>query len=264
MAWDIFKTAFADVFNRFGLAVKITLVPFFILMAMSAILIGVGWSNFSFSNNAGPQFSLLVFFIGFLIIVASIILFAWAAISWHRATLLNETVGFIPSLSGLPVGRYIGYSILIVLILVVASFVVVMLIGLVSAPFLPGLSGSNFMFISVVTLLIGSIAGIVLQYFWLRLAVILPGIAVDRPLGIGDGWHETREYAGPIFWLAAIITAITTGFSLLLLPIQMASPTFSFILQIPFNFIFFIFGISVMTEVYKRTAHVETVGDVFD
>lgn len=264
MAWDMFKSALAEIFRNFGTAIKITIIPFLILIAMIGGIAGILYTNFAITSSGGPQFGLLMFFLGLMVVVVALILFAWTAISWHRAILMGENVGLIPSLSGLPIGRYIGNSILIGLILIIPAVVVMFFVGIVASSVLTTMPPSNFTLITVMTTLVGAVARIFLQFLWLRMAIILPAIAVDRAMGIGDGWSATSNISGAIFGVSVIMTVVTTGLSLALIPFQFTAPIIVMILQIPFNFLVFIFGISIVTEIYKRVFPTDDSAGVFE
>jgi len=198
MAWDMFQSAIAEIFRRFVTALKITIVPFLIMLAMFGGIGAIFYTNFAI-------------------------------------TIIMALVAFLASL----------------------------VLGGLVAGMITTLSLSSFASIQVTTILIGGVAGVILQFIWLRMATILPGIAVDRTMATGEGWSGTAEIAGQIFLLSVIINVITIGFSLLMIPLQLVSPVLAVILQIPFNFLFLIFGISILTEIYKRTFHTDPVGDVF-
>ena len=100
----------------------------------------------------------------------SLAVYAVFAVRWHRFFLHDDRESVFSEIFSARDWRFIGYTLLLFY-----SPLVPML-----APLL--ISG----FVSVLI----SIAGFVLLFVMTRFSLVLPGTAVDRPLGLGEAWHK--------------------------------------------------------------------------
>lgn len=113
----------------------------------------------------------------------------WIAVAWHRFTILGERpVSAIPPLRVGGIMRYLGWSILIGLIL--------MVMGTMALSIVSGIVGPSF----ATPLLV--FVGFAMFYGFLRLSPVLPASALDRRLKLGAAWGATAPIASAIVQLA--------------------------------------------------------------
>lgn len=126
----------------------------------------------------------------------------WIAVSWHRFLLLGEiNPSFLPALKGRHILSYIWRTFIIFLLIVLAMIIPVIIIAALSyAGFLPrGFIATG------VPILSGIIAYVVL----LRLSLVLPAVALDKPFSSSVSWKATKPVFGGIVFVSVVIIAIS-------------------------------------------------------
>ena len=250
MAWQIVKHAFAMIFNNFGQAVKVSVIPFVILMAVAALLLavaGVPWDLMrgEFDVNEIPQVSGLAVLLIIALVVFAFFTFGWIAVSWHRFILREEYTALIPAVSGRPIWGYVGKSILLGLLLSLIAIPVSMLLGLLFFP-LMGASAEPGIFAFIFALVLGSILG----FLWFRWAISLPAKAVGEDMTFSTAWATTAPLAGIIFQVTLITVALNLAASFLLAFALNEIPAVSLVLELAVNWLSTMIGISVLTTLY--------------
>ena len=169
------------------------------------------------------------------------------AVRWHRFFLLDEHESVFSGIFAARNWRFLGYTLL-----------------LTFAPFVPVLV---FLFISGFVSSLFSTPSLILFFVMIRFSLVLPGTAVDRPIGLGEAWRglggNTWRYIGAIIPVA--IPMIIAGFILnLLVPIWFASMdgggpgslmTFLVVrnlVNIILTFFVIAFGITVLSKTYRH------------
>jgi len=264
---DIFMTALRRIFENFNVALKVSIVPFFIGTAASIAVFGalglggmmLGDATFDPESlfASGPGIGIAV--LGMILLaVFWLFIFAWIAVSWHRASLENSPVSFIPQFSGLPLGRYIMRTILLGLVLLVTFIVVGVVFGLVAA----GLAQIGI----VGAIILGLIGLFLLIYFtamWFRMASTLPGIALGHRPAFGDGWSQTEDIKRDIFWAALATLIFSFLIGLVQIPFAFI-PLLAFVVSIFLSWLQTILGVSMLTEIYRRTTYRPSNTEIFE
>jgi hypothetical protein len=131
--------------------------------------------------------------INLIMAVLYFIAFAIIAVAWHRYILLNEQPdGLVPSFDRSRLLAYIGYSLLIGVILVVIAIIIGIITGILAA--LIGYIGVGIGLLGYVFMLIGSY----------RLSPMLPAAAVGKSMTLRQAWDATAGANGPIIVLAIL------------------------------------------------------------
>lgn len=239
MALQLVKHAFWMIFNNLNEALRASAVPLLILLALNI----VGGAFFAVTvdpampmTNSGDMLSSLL--IGLLLIVVTVFVFGWVAVTWHRFILREEYPGVIPVIADRPIWPYIWKSFLIGLIIALCLIPIMMVLT-------PIISTMGFGGILVA----GFVAGLVLSYIWLRFAIVLPGTAVGAPLGIGKGWGITKPLSGSIFGVAVILGLINTVLTLVTTPIA-GIPIIGFLISSAGTWLTIMLGLSILTTLY--------------
>lgn len=135
------------------------------------------------------------------------------AVAWHRQLLLGEPLGQRPAPFRAEVARYLAYTVVIVLLLGVASVLLTVvvavpgvLLGLAAGPGTEGPAGPSW-------LAFGVVVGIASLLVAMRLQLVLPAAATgDRRVTLAWSWRATRGNA----W------RLLAGFALVTLPVSLA------------------------------------------
>ena len=251
MAWQIVKHAFQMIFNNFGQAVRVSLVPSVLLIAAWAVLLAVsGVPMAAFGGNPEAAdfsnvslLSLLLIFAGlaFTMFVAG-----WVAVAWHRFILLEEYSGFVPATSGRPIWGYVGKSLLLGLIITLAAIPLSFIVGFLAAGSLT-VAGQ---IPTPVAIIAGLALGAIIGFLWFRLAICLPAKAIGDDMTFGQAWAASARLSGTIFGMTLIIVALNIGAGVILGALFGGVPVISVVLEIAINWLSTMVGISVLTTLY--------------
>lgn len=174
-------------------------------------------------------------------IVILVVAFSLIAVTWHRFILLEEYPGVVPSMGGKPIGAYIGKSILLALLMLLIMVPTVMVVGLIASPFI----SMSLMLGGIVFALI---AGVIFGYFWLRFAICLPAVSVNRQMGIRDSWSQSAPHSGTIVGVAVLLVLVNI---VLGIPAQLAGANVvGLVLNLIATWITLMLGISILTTLY--------------
>jgi len=238
MGWDIVRHSFAMLFRNLPSALRISLGPLAIALLGAALVIsslGVSAAQIAFDMARGtlsPQVALAVILLTALFVVVS----AWIAVSWHRFILLEEYPGLLPALAGRPIGAYLGRTVILALVMIVAMLPALVILGLLTALFGPGLLS-----------ILGIGLALYFSFVWLRVGLVLPATAVGKPLGVGESWRVTAPHANAILGAGALMIVLNSGIGLVsaLLPLSL-----SLVLDVIVSWITLMIGTSLLTTLY--------------
>jgi hypothetical protein len=240
------RHAVNSVRNNIAYAFRISWPWYAVLVPLSFAMFGLAGLFALGTSSMSP------FFLAFLVLaLVSLVAFASIAVNWHRYILLDE----------MPKGRevfrlddktwrYFGNLLLILLILVGACLLVMLPLSILAA----STNAAEFSVV-LIALIILPIAGILS----LRLSVKLPAIALGRrDFLLKDAWSVTQANILPLFFIALFQIVFFFGFVLVMLLLQYtigtASPAIwdivGTVLQMAVNWIFTIFGITILTSLY--------------
>ncbi len=202
LGWKIIFHASSMIFRNISMALKIFSVPFIgmIVALLGSTVVG----QFLGLNSPAPMI--------FAVVVASIVLLLWGVVAWHRYILLEERpVGLIPMFNFRLIAGYFWRGVLLGLVTIpfflVLAFVGRLFLGAGSLEL--GQSASNFLTptssIQVFQLLTWAIT-VVLLVVVMRLSLILPAYALDRPIGMGESWEETH---GAMFAIVVLVICLS-------------------------------------------------------
>jgi hypothetical protein len=132
------------------------------------------------------------------------------------------------------------------LLMVIVALPISVVAGFIMAPVMSG----SAMAVALIGLLITVGLGAVLSYFWFRVAVILPGTALGKPLTVGRGWAATAGIKGAIFSAALILVLLNVGVTILLGPIMAGMPIVGTLINLAVNWVTLMVGVSILTTLY--------------
>ena len=204
-------------------------------------------------------------------VIAAVVFFSWSvslvAIAWHRFILLEEyPSGFIPYRRAFKIGRYFWVGVGISLLAALVVGLIGGILGLAFGPlFMNSLAnatqGSSLQFIGA-SLLIGLILGVIVAVIYLRMALVLPAIALNENMTIGEAWGATGGYTGAILMLALVLATINVVVSILLEMVLGGNVDawFSMAVSGLYQWFFFMLNISVLSTLY---GHIVQKRDIF-
>ena len=244
MGWTIVAHSFALLFRNLGAALKVSLGPFAVTLVFGALAVlaaggtPAGFAATMAGAEAPPALALAVI----AALVAVVFASAWVAIAWHRFVLAEENPSFLPQIPRKSLGGYVWRSFTLGLMMVVVAFPLSAMGGVVMT--LTGLSG-----LILAELLVAFVVATALSYLWLRMAIVLPAVAMGRPLLLSQAWAAGAPYAGEILKAAAILVGlnlvITRMLELIAFPLWISA-----IAQLGLSWITIMAGTSILTTLY--------------
>jgi hypothetical protein len=250
MGWDIVRHSFSMLFRNIGNALRISIGPIILALVASVAIVGIlqispariAWelSTNSISGNTGLAVLLLL--------LLYIFVSAWIAVAWHRFILLEDYPGLLPAVSGRPIMPYIGKTLMLGLVMMLALIPALLVIGLLSAVFDP--TSGLFSIIGIGLMLYFS-------YMWLRFGLVLPATAVGRPMGVTESWRATAPHANAILGTGALLIVINTGASVVS---SVMPQTIALVLDLIVSWITLMIGTSVLTTLYGVIVERRTLG----
>ena len=235
IAWKLFKHAFGMLWRNLGSALKISLIPFAVIMTVFGLFFGTMVAGAGPYGPAAPPTGGM-----FAMIVVGIVCGTAIAVNWHRFVLLNEPAGWVPRLHGVRIIAYLLQLVLIGLLLGggfgIASVVASLLMTGGGAVALLGA-------ILMLALMVFALAA-----YW-RLGASLPGAALDDGAGIGETWRATKGNLGTFVVLALILF----GFAIAIGVVQMLAmfvPLIGILIYLAVEWFLGMLGLSLLTTVY--------------
>ena len=183
---DTAVDSFRFVFSNLGRFFVLAWLPLVIDVALSMT------SDFLTETRSGETRSLADWVSYFVLLAASLAMYAVFAVRWHRFFLLDERKSVFTDVLGARNWRFLGYT----LLLTYAPFVPVLIVFFVGfETFLSwaesGVGGMTRMVISILTGLY-LLAAVTLFTILLRFYLVLPATAVNQPLTLGKAWDIMR------------------------------------------------------------------------
>lgn len=262
----IFSHSLRQVTGSLGVAIKVSgwLVAIYVIIGGMFYWLRPDWLIALLNQDAKGMENAADFSGGslglfFLLVIALSIFLLWAislvAIAWHRYILLEEIPqGIIPYRMGFHVGRYFWYGLGISLLAVLAVGIVSGILGMIFGPFFmstmgnaAGAPGGGAFAIGFLS---GLIVGIVITVLYLRMALVLPAVALDERLTIGQAWVETSGYTGAIIVLALVLAFINTVVPMVINVAFAELIWLDLALSGLFQWFFFMLNISVLSTLY--------------
>ncbi|MFQ6546920.1 hypothetical protein AADZ90_003130 [Aestuariibius sp. 2305UL40-4] len=176
-----------------------------------------------------------VFYVG-LTVCIEMVFIAWLAVPWHRYVLLSERQGWRASIPGRATLSYALWAVL----LIAGAFLPVIAL----APF--GWLGGGFPFV------VGILAfGLVLfgLYVGFRLSLVLPSIAVGRPLRLAEVWSLTGPHRAVIAGVLALIIGVYLLVGWVGILLESLHPAL-IVAATPLSWLSLLFDVSVLTTLY--------------
>ena len=235
LGWTLFAKAVTLVTDNLALALRVSAVPYLLVVAATVWAHSVAPEAVrgGFDPASADPGALWAAFVPMLaILVAGV----WIAVAWHRATLLGEESGWVPPLHGGLVLGYLGRSLLLAIVVGLATSLAGAVAGLLVLPLLGG-AGVG---------VIGAVAFFVAMILFYRLAVVLPAGAVGAPLTVAEAWGATRGHTNTVVALA-LLTAVL-GF-VLQLPVA-AGGGFALVYLLVVQWAELMIAVSVLTVLY--------------
>jgi hypothetical protein len=246
--------------RNLGPALRVSLGPVLIALAITAILAALGLGSFGALMATGgemteeealaavSQFGWGTVFGSIIAAVVWLFALSWVAVAWHRHVLLEEKTGLLPPLRQDLVWPYLGRTILLSLILVLLSIPVAFGLGLLLA------ISDSF----VMLFIVGVLTWLALGWVAMRLSLALPARAVDRPMGFGESWNATAPASGGILVIVLVLGVINVILGWLI-PAIFGVGVVAAILSLVVQWFTAMLGLSVLTTLYGHLVERRTL-----
>jgi len=168
----------------------------YLIYAIPALILGLVFPTPSRDANPEATLGAMAGFApaGIIVGLLALVMVVWLAVAWHRYILLEEVpTGPLPAFNQSRILAYIGFSILLGLILFAVSLVVTLVLS-------PLLFLGPVVFAIVTSIVVVAIA-LVVDF---RLGLVLPAKALGQALTFGEAWRATAGQTGTIFVLALV------------------------------------------------------------
>jgi len=194
-----------------------------------------------------------------LSLVIALISSASIAVAWHRYGLLGDQPGLIHLTFGKIEGVFLAKSIMLGVLVALVTMAIVLIGSVIGVPAITGAVVVIAMFFIIPT--------------FMRLSLILPATAVERPLSLGEAYRISEGLGWRMFFASAVlslpfavvtillqllITQAAGGLPLILIQLK------ALILNVLLQIIVTVLGLSVLTSGYRmamdRDQHGATTG----
>lgn len=190
--------------------------------------------------------------------IAAAVFIFWAAsliaIVWHRYILLEEMpIGTIPYRKEFRIGRYFWYGVGVTLLTLIVGMVIGGFLLMILGPGAMSSLEANQLGGGLALGIIGAlITGIIVTVFYLRMALILPAVALEEGLTIGKAWEASKGYSGAIAGAAVMLTIlnIVVGFIFEFLLAFGLPELLVSVFDLAFNWFYFMLNISILSTLY--------------
>jgi len=261
----IFNHSLRQVLGNFGMAVRISwwLVLIIAVLYATAKTMLPRWFLEAIKGNEVMAADISdadsgAVLLSVAIAIAALVFVCWSisliAIVWHRFILLEEyPEGTIPYRSEFQIGQYfwvgVGISLLAVMVVGLVSGFIAMIVG----PFFAGSMGQPAGFGSIGGgLAVGILVGILIAVLYLRLALVLPALALGERLKMGQAWEISARYTGAIIVLAMMLAFINV-----VVPMGLSLASWFFLpgwlyvtLTLAYDWFYFMLNISILSTLY--------------
>ena len=258
----IFSHSLRQVTGNFGMAIKLSGWLVLIYAAafgtlylatpnlLSATLIQDPYGVQGAAATAGSD---SVFFL-LLFVLAAVFMF-WGisvvAIAWHRYILLEEVPrGIIPYRKEFPVGRYFWYGVGVSLLAVLAVAIISAILGRAIGPYFLQVLQAPSGGASIGAFLLGLFVGTIALMLYLRMALVLPAVALEGQLNIRQAWTTTSGHAAAIVVVALILALINVVVPPMINLVTAALPLMNSALNGLYQWFYFMLNISVLSTLY--------------
>lgn len=248
--WHIFTHSAGLVFRNLDAALRLSWLPYLAhVAAQFYLLANPGLMERAEAGAALPPGDTGPYALFLLLQLAALVASLWIAVNWHRFVLLEEVPrGGLPPFRGRLMLGYLGRSVMISLLLVVALFILAIPAGLLMGA-LPG---------AVLPLLFAVATGVL--YIFLRLGVILPGGALGQRISLHQAWQATGRESAAIAMLA-LLSVLAIG--LLMVPDIFAGGGLSLLSTLyglAVGWVMTMVGASLLTSLYGICVEGRSIG----
>ena len=158
--------------------------------------------------------------------------------------------GIIPNRREFRIWRYFWYGVGIAFLAGLAVGIVVTILGAAFGPSLLNASANPSVFVS--TFVVGVIVVLVVSVLYLRMALILPAVALDEGLSLSQAWAASSGFSGAILVLALALAFLNVSVSMLLelVLVPVLPQLLSSGISLAFEWFYFMLNISILSTLY--------------
>ena len=238
---SLFLHSLRQVFGNFDAAVRISIPAAVMMVVMYLMAPGLITAMVAPEQILTDQTTNYRFiFFGVIALVVGIL---WTAVAWHRYILREETPGALPEFHGSAILSYLGWSVLIGIIMALFGMLMGGIIGI-----LMGTIGMSFQSIArwvpIFTVL-------PITYLAYRLSLVLPSRALGEGLRLEQSWQATESASGAIFGLSVIALVVALVADILLFSLFANLGTVPLLVAyLLYQWVYMMVGISILSTLY--------------
>ncbi|MBY6120566.1 hypothetical protein [Mameliella alba] len=233
--WQIFRHSFRMVLNNLEAAFRLSAVLYAVQALNQVLVLLAAPAEGSAATVINPGMAMMVLATSILAIVASL----WIAVAWHRYVLTGEEPdGAVPPWHGGLVLAYLGRSVMIALLVVVA--LVAALIPVTALMAMAPALGLPLM-LMVVALAV---------YLFFRFGVMLPAGAIDRKMTLREAWAATGKDQEAMVVLTLLVTGMVVAVQLPAMLNPDPHSLINLVYSVVVGWFATMIGISVLTTLY--------------
>jgi len=245
----IFSHSVRQVLGNLGIALRTSIGVFLALIAAGFIF------GLLFALSGSP---VLGFFLGIGLLVFIIWGVSLIAVVWHRFILLEERPsGFIPTRPELRIWSYFWYGVAIALI-VLAVFLVLFFVArlFVDSEVILAAFDPEQVSLAPRDIALRFIVGIISSVIYLRLALMLPAVALNERFSLVESWQETKPFFGAVIVVSLALSLLNgvvmfgLGMALFFVAGSGALIFVVSVLILAFNWFYFMLNISILSTLY--------------
>ncbi len=241
--WKIFLHSLRMVFGNIGAALRVSLVPYLVQVAVSLYTFQkIGPAIRMMQTGQPVQLPPGFWSLWGLLLAVTVVTGLWIAVAWHRYVLVEEEPGaLLPKFHSAEMVRYFWVSLLIALIMIMVGAAVMLVMMILMSVLGP----SPFM------ALIGFLVTIIpLVYIFYRLSPALPAAAIGRKMSLADAWSATAPAGSAIFTIAILGALAGIIFEIPSMIDSNPGSIINLVYSHVTGWIVMMIGISVLTTIY--------------
>lgn len=247
LGFRLFWHALAMIFRNFRTALKVSVVPFVLLLGIGIGAVAIVPFDFEQGSSPGPGDVLLLLVIPIFILLVVPVILIWIAVGWHRAILLNEAPAMLwPRWQGAANWQYFKSAFVYFLVL----FAIALPAYLILLSIFP-IFDAQARRVSVQNLIIvGLFAHALVLYFAYRFGPVLPSAALGHRMTLGQAWQATSGANAALLVLIGLTALLYWVPAGAIQALATVAPALAEVLNIAVQWVLFVFGISILTTLY--------------
>lgn len=224
--------------------------PALVLMIGLSVMISMTGPDLLTTPDEGTSDAILPNWLGLVALAFS---YSLMAILWHRHTL--SSLHALAPFSAPLVLSYLWRVVLLTTVQITVGLVLTIPLILSSQNGDAGNAGPALLSIILTTF----VTQLILVWLSLRLSLILPAAAIGHPIRMTESWQYTLTLARPLWGIAALLAVFNTALMEVVSRFDLTKPHHTLIIELPVYIFEGLLIFSILTTLYARQVHGETL-----